>query len=263
MNRGAAALILAIVLGQAAQGKDPGVRDSPEPDSAALRFRASLMDTESAGGGDFHLPSPFPFSLAYLTEGKDGSDGFFASGDTVQTGVKSRLLPDHMSFMERGLWGENGFLRQIGIASALTPDVRKHELAVRRTMLTAHMIGGFVTLGLMLTTDYFGQQYLNHGQRNMLDSHQAFLTATIISYSLTGALSILSPPPLIRRGEISTTTIHKTLAWVHAAGMILTPILGAAINRRGASYYQQAHFHQVSAYVTTGVFAASMIVILF
>jgi hypothetical protein len=165
--------------------------------------------------------------------------------------------------MERGLWGETGLMRKIGIASPLTPEVRKHELGVRRTMLTAHQIGGFLTLGLMLTTDYFGQQYLNHGQRNMRDWHQTFLTATIISYSATGALAILSPPPLIRRDETSTTTIHKTLAWAHMAGMILTPILGKLIERRGSSYYQQAHLHQVSAYATTAIFTASMIVVMF
>jgi hypothetical protein len=80
---------------------------------------------------------------------------------------------------------------------------------------------------------------------------------------VTGLLSVLSPPPLIRRDETSTTTIHKTLAWVHAAGMILTPILGLAINKRGTSISDKAHYHQIAAYITTAVFAASMIIITF
>jgi hypothetical protein len=188
--------------------------------------------------------------------------------DTVQDQslpppIKPKLLPDNMSFMERGLWGESGILRGIGIASPLTPEVRKNELALRRTMLSIHQVGGFVTLGLMATTVYYGQRYLNNAQRSDRDMHQTFVLATIISYSATALMSVLSPPPLIRRDEFSTTTLHKTLAWVHVAGMILTPILGKAINRRGASYYDQARVHQISAYATTAVFAASLIVITF
>jgi hypothetical protein len=184
--------------------------------------------------------------------------------DTFAPASGTQLLPDRMSFMERGLWGENGFFRNIGIASPLTPDVRKHELAVRRTMLTMHQIGGFLSLGSMIATAYFGQRALDHSQRTDRDLHQTFVVTTISLYSATALLSVLSPPPLIRRDdETSTTTIHKTLAWIHAAGMIITPILGAAINRRGASYYQKARVHQVSGYITTAVFAASMIVVTF
>ncbi|MEO8168309.1 MAG: hypothetical protein ABI623_08680 [bacterium] len=184
--------------------------------------------------------------------------------DSLFLPVKHKLLPDNMSFLERGLWGENGIVRGIGIASPLTPEVRKHELAVRRTMLTMHQIGGFVTLGLMAGAVVYGQRYLDHFQRSDGNLHSTFVTATIISYSSTALLAVLSPPPLIRRdGEFSTTTLHKTLAWIHAAGMIITPILGAAINKRGSSYESQARVHQISAYITTAVFAASMIVVTF
>jgi hypothetical protein len=50
---------------------------------------------------------------------------------------------------------------------------------------------------------------------------------------------------------------------VHFAGMVVTPILGAVIKKRGGSYYQQAHLHQVSAYITTAVFTAAMVVMTF
>ncbi len=181
--------------------------------------------------------------------------------DTFAHIAKPKLLPDNISFMERTLWGENGLVRSIGLASPLTAESRKHELAVRRTMLTAHQIGGFVTLGLMGTAAYFGQQVLN-GRNDLRGAHNSFVLATIISYSATGALAIFSPPPLIRRDEFSTTTLHKTLAWVHFAGMIVTPILGAMINRH-TDYYHRAHVHQVSAYITTATLAVSMIVMTF
>jgi hypothetical protein len=181
--------------------------------------------------------------------------------DTFPTPIVRKLLPDNMSIMERGLWSESGILRKIGIASPLTPEVRKSELGLRRTMLSLHQIGGFVTLGLMGTAAYFGQQVIN-GRNDLRGNHQTFVTATIISYSATAMLSIFSPPPLIRRDEVSTTTIHKTLAWVHFAGMIVTPILGSMIGRH-ADYDQRARIHQISAYITTGTLALSMIVITF
>lgn len=186
--------------------------------------------------------------------------------DTTVQVFKPKLLPDKMSFFERGMWGEDGFMRGIGIASPLTPEVRKHELEVRRFMLTAHQIGGFTTLGLMLATCYYGQRIIDDGvdgRRNFQSTKNSLVAATITSYSLTALLSILSPPPLIRRDETSTTSIHKFLAWFHVAGMIVTPILGSLINTNRTFNMDKAHFHQVAGYITTAIFATAMIVITF
>jgi hypothetical protein len=197
-----------------------------------------------------------------------GQEGPFAGppgseADTVQAPPQRKLLPDKMSFVERGLWDETGLMRKIGIAGPLTPDARKRELTARRTMLTIHQIGGFVTLGLMTSAVYCGQQVLN-GRRQFRNWHQGLVAGTIASYSVTGLLAVLSPPPLIRRDEVSTTTIHKTLAWVHFVGMVVTPILGATLHHtRTLNYDQTARFHQVSAYVTTAALAASLVVITF
>ncbi len=181
-------------------------------------------------------------------------------GNSLPPVQKPKLLPDNISFGEKLFWGENGLFRGIGIAGPLTPQERIHELSIRRTMLTAHQIGGFATLALMLTADYFGQRVID-GRRDLGDMHQKLIAATIISYSATGLLAILSPPPLIRRDEGGTTTIHKTLAWIHVLGMIITPILGSTIRHKRLFNMDQAHFHQISGYLTTAVFAASLIVI--
>jgi hypothetical protein len=186
-----------------------------------------------------------------------------AQADSLHHAMVHRLLPPHLSLLESGLWGENGILRSTGLAGPLTAESRKRELSLRRAMLTVHQVGGFLTLGLMGTTVYFGQMALDNPRtRSYRETHSDFVTATILSYSLTGALALLSPPPLIRRDEISTTSIHKTLAWIHVAGMILTPILGASLHH-SMNYDQRARFHQISAYVTTATFAASMIVVTF
>ncbi len=192
--------------------------------------------------------------------------------DSLPRSTVHRLLPENISFMEKILWGEDGFLRSAGIASPLTPQVRKSELSLRRTMLVTHQLGGFLTLASMVTAVYFGQKSLNDpnsGQRSdpYRGRHQTFVTTTIVLYSATGLLAILAPPPVIRRNEMSTTTIHKTLAWVHFIGMVITPILGATVLKRGpiGRYLDvnQARYHQISAYATTAVFAASLIVVTF
>ena len=212
---------------------------------------------------------------SYALEGLTDS----SRADTIPRPPKRKLLPSNMSFMERALWDEDGLVRGIGIASPLTPEVRKSELGLRRTMLTMHQIGGFLTLGLMATTVYWGQQALNHpppallspsypnqprgkGGNTYTKNHQLFLTLTLFSYGATGALAIFSPPPLIRRDETSTTTLHKALAWIHFGGMVLTPILGSRIGR-SYSATGVARFHQVSAYITTATLAASLIVVTF
>ena len=176
---------------------------------------------------------------------------------------KVKLLPDNISFGEKLFWGENGIFRSLGLASPLTIESRKSELSLRRGMLTAHMIGGFTTLGLMYATVFVGQKMID-GRRDLLPTHQTLVLATVVSYSLTGLLSILSPPPLIRRDDDSgTITIHKILAWIHVAGMIITPILGSLIAQHRNYNETMARVHQISAYFTTAVFTAAMIVITF
>jgi hypothetical protein len=185
--------------------------------------------------------------------------------------VHPRLMPQNVSWMENALWGESGLVRKIGIAGDLTPKVRKHELSVRRTMLTMHQIGGFVTWGMMIASCYTGQRVLN-GDRQISSTHETLVKTTIGLYAFTALLAVLSPPPLIRRDETSTTTIHKTLAWVHFIGMVVTPIIGSMIwhytgNRQtGRTLVQndsEARFHQISAYTTTAVFTASMVIMTF
>lgn len=185
-----------------------------------------------------------------------------ATVDSIPGMVKPRLLPENISFLERNLWGEHGLFRTTGLVPALTREERKRELSIRRDMLTLHQIGGFATLGLMTTAAYFGQRVIDNGRsRSLRRDHQAFVTATIISYSATALLALLSPPPLIRRDEFSTITVHKTLAWIHVSGMILTPILGSMIGRHTASH--RAHIHQIAGYITTATLAAAMISVTF
>lgn len=194
---------------------------------------------------------------------------------------KIKLLPDHLSLMESALWGESGLMRITGIAP-LTPSARKSELGVRRFMLTAHQIGGFVTMGLFIPTLIYGQKNIDQWNasesghppytpinRSIDRTHRNLATILFASYMATASLSIFSPPPLIRRDDWGgTTSIHKSLAWVHFAGMLALPFLGSAAS--SADHHgniSQAKnlrtIHQVVAYTTAAAFTASLIIMTF
>ena len=177
---------------------------------------------------------------------------------------KPRLLPKNISFGENLFWGKEGLFRKVGLVAPLSLPERKYELKIRRSMLTAHQVAGFTTLALMWTSAYFGQKVID-GNRRLGDTHQAFVSATILSYTLTGLLGILSPPPMIRRDQESTVTLHKTLAWIHLLGMIITPLLAPHFHHHGGGGLdmKQAHFHQIAGYITTAVFTSAVLVIVF
>jgi len=249
-----AALSLALFTGSPIFGQET------LPDMSAHEFAVDRPGIGDGGGNhiaDGSEPEILPseFELEYPAS-------FSAEIDSSGVSPARRLLPPNMSIMEKALWGESGFMRETGIVGPLSPPERKSELSLRRTMLTTHQIGGFVTMGFMWSAVYFGQQIVD-GHPEYRRNHQYAVTGTIITYSATALLAVLSPPPLIRRDETSTTTIHKTLAWVHAAGMILTPILGGMVRHRRSTNIQIEHFHQFSGYITTAVFTASMITVTF
>jgi hypothetical protein len=176
--------------------------------------------------------------------------------------------------METILWGEHGLLRTTGIAP-LTPSARMSELRFRRTMLTAHQIGGFVTLGLLVPTLILGQRNIQNWNDAMMGvkpldrqlnrTHRTLAEITFGTYLATAAMAIFSPPPIIRRNEASTITTHKILAWIHFTGMIATPIL--AVLAAHAKTADQAKTlrtaHEITAYTTAAALATAMIVITF
>ena len=227
-----------------------------------LRLQYDAMNPSSLSFEDdtFAIPSAVPDTVKKSDTTQTSNLNDLSN---ISLAFKPKLLPDHMSFMEKFLWDDNGFMRKIGIAGPLNAETRQHELQARRTMLSIHQITGLATLGFMVTADYFGQKVLN-GRIDLSGTHKTFVALTIGSYAITGLLAILSPPPMIRReNETSTTSIHKTLAWIHFAGMILTPILGRMVVHHRILNISKGHFHQISAYLTTAVFAASVIVLTF
>ncbi len=194
----------------------------------------------------------------HLTQDTSENDLQFDFNEIQTTG--DNLLPEKMSFMERFLWSNDGFLRKIGLASPLTFETRQKELKFRRNLITFHQTLGLITWGLMVSSAIAGQLWLD-GKMDSPELHRVLVRFTIGSYALTGISSIIAPPPIIRRDEFSTISVHKTLAWLHFAGMVATPILGK-LTRESSDYYKSARTHQTFAYVTTGIYTIAMLTIL-
>lgn len=181
--------------------------------------------------------------------------------DSVEQARKRRLLPKNISLMERAFWGENGVFRATGIAP-LTPESRKEELQVRRTMLTMHQVAGIATLGLMIATVVVGQRYVD-GDFTLYDAKRRLGNATVIAYMTTAGFSLFAPPPAVRRDEWNSISTHKLLAFIHFTGMIITPILANRIASPSGDYNQKVRVHQTAAYITTAAFSASIISLAF
>jgi hypothetical protein len=189
-----------------------------------------------------------------------------------ETSTQTALLPIGMGPIKRAFWGENGLMRNFNTFE-LTPEKRERELIVRRRMLQTHQVMGMVTLGTMLASAVTGQimisTKLGSTQEKIKPIHQAATTSTMIAYSTTALLQLLAPPPIIIRKNKGWSNIkaHRTLAYLHFTGMVMTPIIGqmmyGSLSLENGKSEQLRSFHQKAGYVTTGLFAAAVIVMKF
>lgn len=172
------------------------------------------------------------------------------------------LLPRKMLFTQRAFWGPKGLLRTMKIAP-LTPEGRAHELRVRRTMLVAHQIGGFVTLAGFVAQGLLGAKLYKAQGQEYVDTkvwHQRSATLINVAYGTTLVLSLTTPPPVIgAKKGFTSIKLHKYLAIVHLTGMIATNILAQKIDTN----FELKPYHRAAAYATFGAYAASIVALTF
>lgn len=181
----------------------------------------------------------------------------------------TELLPQKMLLTQRVLWGQKGLLRPI---SPLTSANREKELKLRRGMLVAHQVLGFVTLGGMVGQGIAGAQLYNaleNGNFNKVkkvgEFHENLAVAVNVTYSATAVMSLFTPPPLINRDKkLSAIRLHKWLAVVHMGGMIGTNILAQSLeDAQGDQYARLKKWHRAAAFTTFASYAAAVITIKF
>ena len=163
------------------------------------------------------------------------------------------LLPERMVFTQSLLWGKNGLFRKTGIYP-LNIENREKELKIRKTMLTAHQVLGYVTLASMVTQGIIGGKLYN-GQDNLYDTHKTMGNIVNVGYFTGAGLSLFAPPPLINKKVKGFNSIkaHKILATIHFSSMVAT------------NYYKDKNKknHKAAAYTAFASYATAVLVIKF
>src|SRR4051812_34423563 len=132
------------------------------------------------------------------------------------------------------------------------------SLRLRRTMLRAHQLGGFITLGSLAATVVLGQlDYMDKyggngdtGRYHALHGVAAYTTAAI--FGITGALAVFAPSPIDKPIRLDTATLHKIAMATATAGMVTQIVLGIVTSSRKGSISQRdfALAHQIVGYTT-------------
>jgi hypothetical protein len=136
------------------------------------------------------------------------------------------------------------------------------RLDKRSHMLQMHQRYGLIAaIPLAATIIASGSAGGRNSSATGRDIHGALGIATTGLYFTSAYYAIFAPrvPGTATRGQIR---LHKTLAWIHGPGMILTPILGAmayAQEDRGEKVHGIAKAHSAVAGITAVAYGAAIL----
>ena len=185
----------------------------------------------------------------------DNSDDLL---NDIEDTEQAQLLPGKMLLTQRMLWGNRGLMRSFN-RFKLTPENRQRELNLRRNMLVAHQVGGFVTLGGMVAQGIVGAK-LYSGDVNLKHTHEALGVLVNTTYFTTAGLAFFAPPKMFNeRKGYSSIKVHKYLAALHFTGMLATNILAGQLE----SHPNLRPYHRAAAFTSFAAFAAAMFIIKF
>lgn len=134
-------------------------------------------------------------------------------------------------------------------------DKRSHMLKLHQRY---GLIAAVPLAATVLSGSFAGGRSSSSGSRNL---HAALGITSAGLYSISAYYAIAAPkiPGIETRGNIR---LHKALAWVHGAGMILTPILGDMAyqqRQRGEKVHGIASAHGGVAVTTVAAYAAAIL----
>ena len=163
------------------------------------------------------------------------------------------LLPERMVFTQSLLWGKNGLFRKTGI-SDLNLENRQKELRIRKNMLNAHQVIGYITLASMVAQGIIGGKLYN-GDESLRNTHKTMGNIVNIGYFTGAGLSLFAPPPLINKKVKGFNSIkaHKILATIHFSAMVAT------------NHFKDRNkdTHKAAAYTAFASYATAVLVIKF
>ncbi len=211
--------------------------------------------SDAAGAYTFSNLAPGDYEIAASAEGYETCSAKSTIGG-AGTQVVDMVLRAALSV------GDLGFEKADTQGSAK----EQARLDKRTEMLKIHQRLGLVTAVPLLATvvsgSFAGGRSVSSTNR---DLHAALGSVTAGMYFTTASFAIFAPKisGTQTRGPIR---LHKTLAWIHGPGMILTPLLGALAfqqRSRGERVHGIAGAHGPVGYVTAGAYAAALLSVSF
>jgi Prophage tail fibre N-terminal. len=205
--------------------------------------------TDSAGGYDGLNLAPGDYEISVAAPGFSTTITKLAITTSGRQTVNLNL---------RGLIS----LEDIGFAQAQGSAADQARLDKRSHMLKLHQRYGLIATIPLVATVLSGSgakgTSTSSGSRNL---HAALGLTSVGFYSISAYYAIAAPriPGMKSSGN---TRWHKALAWVHGAGMILTPALGAMAyeqEKRGEKVHGIASAHGAVAVATVVSYGVAML----
>lgn len=218
------------------------------------------VDAQADSAGVYNVPNLAPGEYE-VSVSADGFVNTRASGVMLAANTRTTL---NLALMAAPGNPAEPSLGDLGFSPSQAQGSAQDQARLdRRThMLMMHQRLGLITTApLLATLITSGGAAGKHSSATGRDVHGALGIVTAGMYFTTASYAIRAPriPGAATRGPIR---LHKTLAWVHGTGMILTPILGAmAYDQRGKGekVHGIASAHSAAAWVTGVAYGAAIL----
>jgi hypothetical protein len=134
----------------------------------------------------------------------------------------------------------------------------EHQAKVRRTLLTAHLIGGYTLLATLGVTEILGtlnyyDKFGGGGYTNRYDTwHEGFAIASTAMFASQAALALFAPDPYPKPSGWNSARFHRILMTLASVGMATEIVLGPVSETRYGKLNERdfALAHLAIGYVT-------------